>query len=80
MHVIKTLRWYPVVDLIGWMSFTIIRTIQFIQYVEEKRVLGFPTWLYDIFRGLVISMGLGRAVIFFCNQKVIKQNIKGIYF
>ena len=69
MRVIHTLRWYPVVDIICWLPFTVLRTVQLIIYPS---VYTPREWQYGVLLGFLDSMGLGHAVIFFCNTKVRK--------
>ncbi len=70
MRVVKTLCGYPVVDLVCWLPFAVFRTIHLIQYVEGKPLLEISTLEYYLFMCFLHFMGLGHAVIFFCNQKV----------
>ena len=73
MEVIKNLRWYPVVDLIGWFPISLVRTIQIIQFSAGKPILTLPNWVWFVFlAGIQQLMGLGHAAIFFCNEKVRK--------
>ena len=70
MHVVKILCLYPVVDLVCWLPLAVVRTIQLIQYAEGKPLLVLSAWEYYLFFCIQQLMGLGHAVIFFCNQKV----------
>ena len=57
--------------MIGWFPITLIRTIQAIQFAEGKPILTLPYWVWFVFlAGIQQYVGLGHAVIFFCNKKV----------
>ena len=73
MHVIKTLRLYPVVDLVCWLPITIYRTITLIEFAANQPTSTIPDWAWFIILFVLQQgMGLGHALIFFCNVKVRK--------